>query len=304
MKKRDYYLGCHVSMNAPGQYLIGSVKEAVENGCDTFMFFTGAPQNTNRAATEKLNIEDFRKLLIENDLDINKVIVHGPYTINMANTIKPDTYKLGVRLMKEELERLEAIGVSRVVLHPGAAVGAPKETALLSLAKGLNEVFDQVPNTPVKIALETMSGKGTEICTSFEEIKTVFDNVKPEYLDKLGVCFDTCHLSDAGYDVKNDFDGVLNKFDEIIGLDKLLAIHLNDSKNEMGAHKDRHANIGYGHIGFETLKNIVHHEKISEVPIVLETPWIDKFSPYKHEISMLREKTFIKNDIIDNEYNK
>ncbi|WP_342259213.1 deoxyribonuclease IV [Spiroplasma endosymbiont of Dioctria linearis] len=291
MEKEKFYLGSHVGMNAANNYLVGSAKQSIENGANTLMFFTGAPQNTRRTETSKLNIVEFKKMLIHNNIDINKVICHGPYTINLANTVKPETFELGVRLLKEELIRLEEIGVHTVVLHPGAAVGAPRELALANVAKGLNMVYKALPNTPVKVALETMSGKGTEVCITFEEIKTVLDLV--EQKDKVGVCFDTCHMHDAGYDVKNNFDEVVKEFDEKVGLDKLMAIHLNDSKNPISNHKDRHENIGYGYIGFDSLANIVHNPLFKEIPIVLETPWIDgKISPYKVEIEMIKNNKF------------
>ncbi|QBQ07699.1 endonuclease IV [Spiroplasma gladiatoris] len=296
--KNKFYLGSHVGMNSKNNYLIGTAKEAIENGANTLMFFTGAPQNTIRTATEKLNIEEFKKILIENDIDITKTLCHGPYTINLANTVKPEIFELGVRLLKEELNRLEEIGVHLVVLHPGAAVGAERKIALDSVIKGLNMVYKDLPNTPVKIALETMSGKGTEVCINFDEIKYVLDNV--ERKDMIGVCFDTCHMHDAGYDVKNNFDGVVEEFNNLIGLDKLLAIHLNDSKNFINAHKDRHENIGYGYIGFKALSNIVHNPLFKNIPIVLETPYIDgKISPYKLEIEMLKNNKFVNNFDLD-----
>ncbi|WP_339020186.1 deoxyribonuclease IV [Spiroplasma endosymbiont of Atherix ibis] len=291
MEKPKFYLGSHVGMNSVNDYLIGSAKETINNGANTLMFFTGAPQNTRRTETSKLNIDEFKTLLIDNNIDINKVICHGPYTINLANTVKPETFELGVRLLEEELLRLEKIGVYTVVLHPGAAVGAPRDLALESVAKGLNMVYKKLPNTPVRVALEIMSGKGTEICITFEEIKKVLDLVEAK--DKVGVCFDTCHMHDAGYDIKNNFDKVVQQFDQIIGLDKLMAIHLNDSKNPIANHKDRHENIGYGYIGFDTLANIVHNPLFKEIPIVLETPWINKkISPYKVEIEMIKNKKF------------
>ncbi|AOG60522.1 endonuclease IV [Spiroplasma helicoides] len=284
-------LGSHVGMNAKGKYLIGSALESIENGANTLMFFTGAPQNTIRTATEKLNIQKFQRILKENDIDINKILCHGPYTINLANTIKKETYELGVRLLKEELIRLEEIGVNLVVLHPGASVGGDKTKSLLSVAKGINQVYKELPNSSVKIALETMSGKGTEVCVTFEEIKLVLENIDRK--EMVGVCFDTCHMHDAGYDIKNNFNKVVEEFDKVVGLDKLWAIHLNDSKNQIGAHKDRHQNIGYGYIGFKTLCEIVHNPIFSEIPIILETPWINgEICPYKKEIEMLRNKKF------------
>ncbi len=293
MEKQKFYLGSHVGMNSKNKYLIGSVLEALSNNANTLMFFTGAPQNTIRTAVEKLNISEFKKLLEENNIDIEKVVCHGPYTINLANSVKQETFDLGVRLLKEELIRLEQIGVKLLVLHPGAAVGAPKNKALDSLILGLDKVYDELPNIEVKVALETMSGKGTEICTNFEDLKYVLDNVK--HKEKIGVCFDTCHMHDSGYDIKNNFDQVVKKFDQMIGLNKLLVIHLNDSKNPIGAHKDRHQNIGYGHIGFEALASIVHNPLFKDIPIILETPWIDgKYSPYKDEIELLKQNTFEK----------
>ncbi len=293
MEKQKFYLGSHVGMNSKNKYLIGSVLEALSNNANTLMFFTGAPQNTIRTAVEKLNISDFKRLLEENNIDIEKVVCHGPYTINLANSVKQETFDLGVRLLKEELIRLEQIGVKLLVLHPGAAVGAPKNKALDSLILGLDKVYDELPNIEVKVALETMSGKGTEICTNFEDLKYVLDNVK--HKEKIGVCFDTCHMHDSGYDIKNNFDQVVKNFDQMIGLNKLLVIHLNDSKNPIGAHKDRHQNIGYGHIGFEALASIVHNPLFKDIPIILETPWIDgKYSPYKDEIELLKQNTFEK----------
>ncbi|ATX70980.1 endonuclease IV [Spiroplasma clarkii] len=291
MKKTNFYLGSHVSMSAKEDYLVGSALTAIKNGANTLMFYTGAPQNSIRAATSKLNIEKFQQILIENELDINKVICHGPYIINLANTIKPETFELGVRLLKEELIRLEEIGVHTVVLHPGAAVGGDRTLALNSVAKGINQVYQALPNSKVKIALETMSGKGTEVCISFEELKIVLDQVEKK--EMVGVCFDTCHLHDAGYDIKNNFNQVVVEFDKLIGLDKLFAIHLNDSKNPINAHKDRHENIGYGYIGFDALCEIVHNPIFSEIPIILETPWLnDNSTPYAAEITMLKAKKF------------
>ncbi|ASP28260.1 endonuclease IV [Spiroplasma corruscae] len=287
-----YYLGCHVGMNAANKYLIGSVMEAIDNGANTFMFFTGAPQNTRRTETNKLNIEQFNSLLKEYKINKDKLICHGPYTINLANTIKPETYDLGIRLLKEEIIRLGEIGVKTLVLHPGATVGASLEKGLDSLIKGLDTVLldPEIINIDIKIALETMSGKGTEICTKFEDFKYIFNNAKST--SKLGVCIDTCHINDAGYDIKNNLDGVIEEFNKIIGINRLLAIHLNDSKNELNSHKDRHHNIGYGKIGFESLNKIVHNPLFSQIPIVLETPWIGDFCPYKDEIKMLNESKF------------
>ncbi|AHI53902.1 endonuclease IV [Spiroplasma sabaudiense Ar-1343] len=286
-----YLLGCHVSMNKPGNYLVGSVKEALKVKANTFMIFTGAPQNNRRTPVEQLFINEFQQLLLENKIDINNLIVHGPYTINLANSLKPETFEFGVKMLTEEIQRVSAIGIPTLVLHPGSSLGVPLNQALDQLILGLNKVI--VPGQKVKIALETMAGKGNEICTKFEDFKYIIERLDhPEY---VGVCFDTCHLNDAGYSIKNNFDQVIQEFDAIVGINKLFAVHLNDSLNEEGARKDRHANIGYGKIGFESLLKVLQHPLIRKVPVVLETPWVNDVSPYGPEIEMLKNGVFIDN---------
>lgn len=276
------YIGSHVSMGSPKFYL-GSVEEAISYGSTTFMFYTGAPQNTIRKPLDELKIDQARKLLKEHGFDESKIIVHAPYIVNPANTAKPELYEMSKSFILKEVQRTSSFGAGILVLHPGAHVGAGPDVGIKALAEALDYIFDH-DNSNVKIALETMAGKGTEIGITFEQIAQIINSSK--HPDRLGVCLDTCHINDAGYDVK-DIDNVLNKFDEIIGLDKLLVIHINDSKNEKGAHKDRHENLGYGHIGFETIYNIVHHPKLKDVPKILETPYINDKPPYKKEISML-----------------
>lgn len=283
-------LGSHVSMSG-AKMLLGASEEAVSYGANTFMVYTGAPQNTRRKAIEKLNIEDGTEHMKANG--INEIVVHAPYIINIGNTTKPQTFRLGVDFLRTEIERTEAIGAGQIVLHPGAHVGAGADVAIEKIIEGLNEVL--TPEQKVQIALETMAGKGSECGRTFEELAKIIDGV--ELNDKLSVCFDTCHTHDAGYDVKNDFDGVLQEFDRIVGLDRLKVLHVNDSKNEKGAAKDRHENIGFGHIGFDALNYIVHHPQLENVPKILETPYVgpDKTHrkpPYKLEIAMLRGKAF------------
>ncbi len=283
-------IGSHVSMSGK-KMLLSASEEAVSYGATTFMVYTGAPQNTRRKAIEELNIEAGRHHMELNG--ISEIIVHAPYIINLGNTIKPETFQLGVDFLAMEIERSTAIGAGQIVLHPGAHVGAGTEAGLKKIAEGLNEVLTQ--NQNVQIALETMAGKGTECGRYFEEIAMIMDMVNQN--DKLSVCFDTCHTHDAGYNIKEDFDGVLERFDRIIGIERLKVLHINDSKNELGAGKDRHENIGFGHIGFDALSYIVHHPQLTHVPKILETPYIgeDKNSkkpPYLHEIAMLRAKTF------------
>lgn len=288
MGNKTIYLGSHVGMNGPDYYL-GSVKEALSYGATTFMFYTGAPQNSYRKPLNELKIEEGRKLIKEAGIDESKIIVHAPYLINGANKVKQDIQDLAKQLILSEVQRTHGFGAKILVLHPGAHVGLGPEIGINALVECLDEVFSK-DNSDVKIAIETMAGKGSEIGIRFEEIAEIIQKCK--YPNRLGVCLDTCHISDAGYDVK-DVDGILKEFDRVIGLNRLLVIHLNDSKNPMGAHKDRHENLGYGYIGFETICHWANHPLLEEVPKVLETPWVGEKAPYKTEIEMLRKQEYI-----------
>ena len=281
------YLGSHVSMSSPDFYL-GSVRSALEWGENTFMFYTGAPQNSYRLPLERLKIEEGRKLLKENNIDESKIIVHAPYLINLGSKEKIDNYELAKKLVINELQRTKAFGCKTLVLHPGNHLKASKIEGLNNIVEGLNYIFEN-DNTDVKIALETMSGKGSELGTTFEDINYIINNCK--YSDRLGVCLDTCHINDYGYDVR-DIDHILDEFNQIIGLEKLLVVHVNDSKNPIGAHKDRHDNIGYGTIGFETLSKYIHHPLLNNVPKILETPYVNEKPPYKKEVEMLLNNAF------------
>ncbi len=281
-------IGSHVGMSGK-KMMLGSVEEALSYGANTFMIYTGAPQNTKRKELSELNIEAAKKCMAENGID--EFIVHAPYIINLGNTVKPETYELATQFLSLEIERTVAMGSHVLVLHPGAHVGAGVEAGVASIVKGLNEVLSA--ETDCYIALETMAGKGSEIGRSFEELAMIYDGVI--HNEKLRVCFDTCHTHDAGYDVIHDFDGVMEKFDHIIGKEQIAVFHINDSKNVCGAAKDRHANLGQGEIGFEALKKIVYYPDFMKVPKILETPWIpaddgtkNSFPPYKEEIAMLR----------------
>lgn len=283
-------LGSHVSMSGK-KMLLGSSEEAESYGATTFMIYTGAPQNTRRKPIEELNIAAGQLHMEEHGL--SNVVVHAPYIINIANTTKPETFELGVNFLQQEIERTAALGVDQIVLHPGAHVGAGAEKGIAKIIEGLNEVLSQ--DYPVRIALETMAGKGTECGRNFDEIAAIIDGVT--HNERLSVCFDTCHVHDAGYDIVGDFEGVLNEFDKIIGTDRISVIHVNDSKNERGAKKDRHENIGFGHIGFEPLSYIVHHPGFQAIPKILETPFVgadpkNKKAPYKSEIEMLKASKF------------
>ena len=284
---KDLLIGSHVSMNAPDYYL-GSVKEAISYGSTTFMFYTGAPQNSYRKPLNELKIEEGRALLKEHGFDENSLVVHAPYIINAANSSRPDLLEMSVRTIISELQRTAAFGAKMLVLHPGNHLGAGADEAIKVLAASLDEIFSK-DGTDVKIAIETMAGKGSEIGTCFEQVRQIIDLC--HYQNRLGVCLDTCHVHDAGYDV-NDTDSLLKEFDDIIGLDRLLVVHVNDSKNIRGAHKDRHENLGYGEIGFDALCRIANHPLLKDVPKILETPYINEKPPYSDEIRMLRAESF------------
>lgn len=281
-------LGSHVGMSGQ-KMLLGSVEEALSYGANTFMIYTGAPQNTRRKSIEEMNVEAGHALMKEKG--ITEFVVHAPYIINLANAVKPETFELAVEFLQKEIYRTDCLGATQIILHPGAHVGEGADVGIAKIIEGLNEVI--TADQKVKIALETMAGKGTECGRNFEEIARIIDGVK--YNDVMSVCFDTCHLNDAGYNVRGDFDGVLNEFDKIVGINRLTSLHLNDSKNDQGAAKDRHENIGHGTIGFEVLHKIAHHPQLTSVPKYLESPYIgeDKsIAPYKAEIEMLMSGEF------------
>ena len=282
-------LGSHVSMSGKSM-LLGSAKEAESYGANTFMFYTGAPQNTNRNEISELNIDAAWNYM--NEKNISDIVVHAPYIINLGNTVKPETYELAVEFLAKEVKRAAAFHSKVLVLHPGSSLSAGVEASVEQIAKGLNLVLN-ADDSEVNIALETMAGKGSEVGRTFEELRMIYDKVDRK--DRLRVCFDTCHVNDAGYDLVNDYEGVLAQFDKILGLDQIAVIHVNDSLNPLGAHKDRHANIGQGTIGYETLHRIVHDDRFTAVPKILETPWLcaeggDKktIPPYKQEIVWLK----------------
>ena len=285
-------IGSHVSFKKDTQ-LVGSVKEAISYGSTTFMFYTGAPQNTNRQAINDNLTNEAKDLMLKNNIDIDNVIVHAPYIINLASN-----NDFAVDFLKQELNRVEQLGMNKLVLHPGSSVKLSKEEGIKNIINNLNKVG----KSNVLILLETMAGKGTELGKTFEEIKKIIDGVGYP----LGVCLDTCHINDAGYDL-NDFDKILDLFDKIIGINYLKCIHINDSKNIINAHKDRHENIGYGTIGFDNLIKIIYHEKLKDIPKILETPYISiddnskerMYPPYKFEIEMIKNKKFNNNLIKD-----
>lgn len=282
-------LGCHVGFKKDTQVL-GSLKEALSYGANTFMFYTGAPQNTARYPIQDGLTLEALTLMKEHNIDYSKVIVHAPYIINLCNEEK---FEFSVNFLTEEVNRCNQLGVRYLVLHPGSHVGLGVEKGIENIIKGLNMVFTNVgKENNIIILLETMAGKGSEVGSKLEEIKTIIDGVEDK--EHIGVCLDTCHLSDGGYDIEN-FDEFLDNFDKLIGINKIGCVHVNDSKNEKGSHKDRHENFGFGNVGFNTLLNVIYNERLENVPKILETPYVDKdYPPYKYEIEMIKNKKFDK----------
>ena len=287
----ELIIGSHVSFNNKDQ-LLGSVKEAVSYGSNTFMFYTGAPQNTRRGEINDFVTLEAYKLMKENNIELDKVIVHAPYIVNLAN---PDNMEFSIDFLTNEVERCNLLGMKYLVLHPGSSVNVSREEGIANIIKGLNAILTN--NNNICICLETMAGKGNELGRNFLELKEIIDGVN--FKDSIGVCMDTCHLFDSGIDIA-DFDKVLDDFDKQIGLNYLKCIHINDSKNIFSSHKDRHENIGYGNIGFDTLIKIIYNERIKNIPKILETPYVGKtdddkeriYPPYKYEIEMIRNKKF------------
>lgn len=279
-------IGSHVSMSAP-DYLLGAVKEAVSYDANALMIYTGPPQNTRRKPISEMKVKEAHELMQRHGISKQSMIVHAPYIINLANCLKPETYELAVEFLTKEIERVKELEASYLVLHPGSHVKAGEEAGLDKIVCGLDEAMQNMGN--VSIALETMSGKGSELGYRFEQLRYIIDHVK--HGEALSVCLDTCHIHDAGYDIAH-FDEVLQEFDRIIGLERLACIHVNDSKNIQGAKKDRHANIGFGEIGYQTLHHIVHHPSLENVVKILETPYIEDNPPYQQEIAMLKSGSF------------
>lgn len=280
-------IGSHVKYNKDSQ-MLGSLEEALGYGATTFMFYTGAPQNTSRSEINESLVKEAQEKMKEAGMDSSKVIIHAPYIINLANNKDFDKYQFSINFLKEEMKRCEQLGIYKMVLHPGSHVGLGINQGIENIIEALNQILE---DTKVTILLETMAGKGSEIGSDFKEIKKIITGVKDK--EHIGVCMDTCHMNDAGYDV-SDFDQLLEYFDEIVGFEFLQCIHINDSKNEKSSRKDRHENIGFGTIGFDNLIKIIYHEKLKEIPKILETPYVEDYSPYKQEIEMIKKKKFNK----------
>ncbi len=285
-------IGSHVSFNNKEQ-LLGSVKEALSYNANTFMIYTGSTQSTSRSELRDECTYEAYKLMLENNIDSNNVIVHAPYIINLANRKDEDKYIFYCDFLANELDRCKKLGLNKIVLHPGSATTCTKEEAIKNIIDGINYVYNKTTDT--MILLEFMAGKGTEVGTSIDELKCIIDGINDK--DRIGVCLDTCHMNDSGVDISK-FNDFLSEFDSKIGISKIKCVHVNDSLNDLGSHKDRHANIGYGTIGFDNIINVVYCDKLNNIPFILETPYVnrntnDSYAPYKYEIENIRNKKFI-----------
>ncbi len=285
-------IGSHVSFNSKKQ-LLGSVMEAVSYNANTFMIYTGGAQSTARSSiNDEFTYEAF-KVMLENNINPKNVIVHAPYIVNLANRSDERKYDFYIDFMANELNRVKELGLDKIVLHPGSATTCSREEAILNIANGINKIYEKTSD--VMILLEYMSGKGNEVGTSILELKNIIDNIDDK--DRIGVCLDTCHMNDSGIDISK-FNEFLDEFDSMIGIDKIKCVHVNDSMNTIGSHKDRHANIGYGTIGFDNLINVIYNERLNGIPFILETPYInrnsnDAYPPYKMEIDSIKNKKFV-----------
>lgn len=288
----DLIIGSHVGFKKDNQ-LLGSALEAISYGANAFMFYTGAPQNTARVPISPDYTIQGLELMRQHHIESDNVIIHAPYIINLAST--DEKQEFAIRFLKEEVRRVETLGFRKIVLHPGSHVGIGYEDGMKQIISGLNQVLEEPTN--VIICLETMAGKGTECACTLEQIRTIIDGISKK--ENIGVCLDTCHLNDAGYDMAN-FDFFLEQFEKTIGLEFVQCVHVNDSKNPFDSHKDRHENIGFGTLGFDTMMGIIYHEKLKNIPKILETPYVTMedeskerlYPPYKFEIEMIRTKEF------------
>ena len=270
------YIGCHLSASK-GYKAMG--KQAIELGANTFAFFTRNPRGGSAKEIVEKDVEAFLEIAKENNF--GKLVAHAPYTMN-ACAEKENIRQLAFEMLADDLRRMEYTPGNYYNFHPGSHVGQGAEKGIEMIAEVLNTVLK--PEQTTIVLLETMAGKGSEVGRSFEELREIIDRV--ELKDKLGVCLDTCHVWDAGYDIVNNLDGVIAEFDKVIGLERLKAIHLNDSMNDMGSHKDRHQKIGEGNLGLEAIKRIINHPALKDKPFILETP--NDEAGYAKEIELLR----------------
>ena len=281
-------IGSHVGFNKEEQ-LLGALKQSLNYGSNTFMFYTGAPQNTLRYPINDGLTFKALELMKQENINPKNLIVHAPYIVNLGNKRNQNNYQFSINFLIQECERCEQLFIDKLVLHPGSHVGCGVDEAIIAISNGLNQILNC---TEITILLETMAGKGTEIGGNFNEIKRIIDNIDKK--DQIGICLDTCHLNDAGYNI-NNFDKILDELDSLNLLDKVKCIHINDSINPINSHKDRHANIGYGTLGFNNIINIIYNKRLENIPKILETPYINEYPPYKYEIEMIKNKKFNSN---------
>ena len=285
-------IGSHV--NFAQKQLLGAAEQAVSYGANTFMFYTGAPQNTFRSKIDEKLLNDAKKYMKDFGIDINNVICHAPYIINLANKERKDSWYFSIAFLKQEIMRIQQMGVKYIVVHPGNYLKMDKDEAIKNISEAINQVINDFDG--IMLLIETMAGKGTECGSNTLEVKQILDGI--EQKEKVGVCIDTCHLNDSGIDLSL-FDDYLKDFDKQIGIEKIKCVHVNDSKNPIGSHKDRHENIGLGTIGFDNIINVCYNDKLKDVPKILETPWMGEYPPYKYEIEMIKSKKFNPNLVYD-----
>lgn len=287
------YIGSHTSY-LKDKGLLGVVNESISYGANIFMFYTGSNQSTLRFPIDKELTSKAHEKMLEYGLDKTKCIVHAPFIINLANNSSEEKYEFYINFLRQELNRCIELDIRNIVLHPGSYTTLDRETGIKNIANGLNIALKDIEG--VNLLLEFMSGKGTEVGTSISDLKGIIERLDEDIKEKVFVCLDTCHMNDAGIDISK-FDEFLDVFDKTIGIDKIKCIHVNDSMNPIGSHKDRHANLGYGTIGFDNLINVIYNKRLDNIPKILETPWInrnekDAYAPYKYEIEMIRNKKF------------
>lgn len=271
-----FNIGCHLS-TANG--FLGMGKDALSIGANTFQFFTRNPRGGKARELDQADIDAFLALATENGF--GKLLAHAPYTLNPCSADER-TRSFALEMMQDDLQRMERIPGNLYNFHPGSHVGQGEDAGIALIVEQLNAVL--TPELQTTVLLETMAGKGSEVGRTFEELRRILDGVVLQ--EKMGVCLDTCHLNDAGYDLVNDLDGVLERFDKVIGLDRLHAVHLNDSMNPLGARKDRHERIGYGHLGLEAIARVINHPALRHLPFLLETP--NELPGFAEEITLLR----------------
>lgn len=287
--EKKLLIGAHIQFSASTNYFLGLINELIRINGNSAALFPGPPQSKIVPNLDSENIEQAKALALEHNIDISKFVAHARYIINMANPTNHDNRRFSVDTMIKDINTLDQLGVGYFNFHPGSSLGKPSDIAIKTLIDSINEIIESTPNSSVVLLLETMMAKGSYIGKTFEELAKIIDGVKDK--SRIGVCIDTCHIWDGGYDIKNDLDGVLDHFDKTVGLNYLMALHINDSKNELGSHKDRHENIGKGFIGERAFVNIINHPKLQNLPLIIETPWVDKKTPaYDKEIALLQSK--------------